>query len=144
MLWLVIAGAALLHLAIGFFSSCMRAWFIGKHQIVHGGTRDRDCGHWSCGLFATDQLTAMIFLWPIILPLQLWGLFIGRVMRAPYLRSLPPVNSSEEEILKRELIDAVLQVGSVEHFCGTGKCDDKWNRLDKALKAYQGYLKSKG
>lgn len=144
MLWLVIAGVVVVHLAIGLFSSSMRAWFIGKHRIMHGGMRSSYCEHWACGLFATDSLTAMILFWPIIVPVQLCNLFIERVLHGPYLRSLPPVNTSSEEIVTRELIDAVLQLGSVEHFCGKGQYDPKWNRLDKALKAYQERLKPRG
>jgi hypothetical protein len=123
----------------------IRVWFAGKHRLVHGGSRGSGCDHYACDLMFWEILLPTLLFWPVVVPIQLVYWLLRKLIRAPYLRSLPPIGSaSSKEDFERELIDAALGLGSVEHFTGTSEYDEKWNRMDRALKAMMAFRAKSG
>jgi hypothetical protein len=133
--WMIL-GYATLYLLAGTFCSGCRAWRMGTHYIRHGGSRrnSASCDHWACDSMTGETLTLILVLWPVVVPVQLCRSLVDMVIRAPYLRSLPPKDSRGHEAVTRELVDAALGLGRVTHLTDDGS-DEKWTRLDNAIKA---------
>lgn len=93
------------YLAVGLAHSIMRCWSIGVHRAsAHDGERHRGCHNWACGLMADDGMTLILacLFWPISIIAHWGGRLLYAVMRAPYLRSLPPDGSMDDGRLKEK------------------------------------------
>ena len=93
--WLTLAT----YFLVGFCLTAFRAWRIGVHRAEeHRGERLRGCDHFACELLADDgfMLSLGLLFWPIALPILFCSWFFKMLMRAPYLRSLPPKGSETD------------------------------------------------
>lgn len=123
------------YFTVGAISVCVRAWFLGAHRVQHGGERVSGCDHPGCDSTVSELLWLTLMFWPLFVPVQLMMILVRKIMRAPYLRSLPPQGHVSEESLRREVVDAVMALGSMKHFTTGSNPDDKWMRLHKAMEA---------
>lgn len=90
------------YLLLGFFWCSFRAWRLGKHRLAHNGQRASYCEHWACGNMANDTFTwgLNLFFWFAAAPLWGLGWWYDVLIKAPYLRSLPPANSGPGRVVE--------------------------------------------
>jgi hypothetical protein len=89
------------YVMVSFVITSIRAWRIGVHRAeAHSGKRQYGCEHFACNLMAVDFLVLMFLFWPVCLPVVILAAWYMALMKAPYLRRLPPENEGPGKVIR--------------------------------------------